>query len=98
MPLNRSIGLSWLEMRVFSRRLDGPTGRHQPIVGHDKSQSDAYLKQWLAPGLRRRHTPFEGNLGPLLAATTSHQILAMMRSILMQHVDIVSELRGVGSA
>ena len=29
---------------------------------------------------------------------TTIMILAMMRSILMQHLDIVPELRGVGSA
>jgi hypothetical protein len=39
------------------------------------------------------------NLGQVLAENnTTIMILAMMRSILMQHLDIVPELRGVGSA
>jgi hypothetical protein len=94
-------------MTRFCRQLSPYGIAPKTTVGHDKGdKGHSCLKQRPAPGLRCPHTAVEGvffsppaKLRPAARRdNTTIIILVMMRSILVQHLDIVPELRGVGSA
>jgi hypothetical protein len=53
----RSVGLRWLDISLFSCRLDHGTTSKKPTVGHGKPDTGhCSLKQLMAPGRSRGKT------------------------------------------